>query len=265
MKNTKAARTVRLFIPACNSIGQVIDLSDDLMHYCSRVVRLLDEASIIIWNGRNCQFDARLNYVSKKLAQVTVIGGPVKLDHKELKLPIHIFQALPEGDKIDWVLEKCTEMGAMAFYPIQAARSVTKLQGDRAEKRHAHWQRVVTSACLQSERGALPAVHPCASLRESLSAWRGAYPKAPLLFFDPQAKNHLKGYIQKISQETLSDPIAICVGPEGGWSEDELAIAQEHGANLINFSPRVLRTETFALACLSQLVALLDLESEQTS
>lgn len=261
MKTSKVGRKARLFIPNCNSIGQVIDLPEDLMHYCSRVVRLQDESEVVIWNGENQTFVAQLRYLDKRSAQLSVTDGPKSIAHHELMRPIHVLQALPEGDKMDWIIEKCTEMGAGAFFPIQADRSVVKLKNDRAIKRHQHWLRVCESACLQSERGLLPNIGDIKTFEATLNDWKRDNPKGLLLVFDPNAEVTLNQALgERESTQTSNGVIGICVGPEGGWSDQELAIAAQLNVTAVNFSSRVLRTETFALACLSQLVGLLNLE-----
>ncbi|MFN7506785.1 MAG: RsmE family RNA methyltransferase, partial [Limnobacter sp.] len=157
MKQDKGKRLPRFLLEHCNSVGQVLDLPDDLMHYASRVLRLRDGEALRVWNGKGCEYHATVHYLSKKLAQIH-IGEQLALRNTELNRPVHVLQALPEGDKMDWVLEKCTELGVAGFHPVQAQRSVVKLEGERAAKRQAHWERVVLAASLQSEREQLARV-----------------------------------------------------------------------------------------------------------
>ena len=259
MKQDKGKRLPRFLLEHCNCEGQVLDLPDDLMHYASRVLRLRDGEALRVWNGQDCEFQATVHYVSKKLAQVQV-GLKLTVKNTELVRPIHIVQALPEGDKMDWILEKCTELGAAGFHPVQAQRSVVKLEGERVSKRHAHWERVVLSASLQSERGRLPKVEPVKSLKTTLDHIGQTWLDAQVLWFTPQAEVTLLHWSQEAHAQS---PLFVCVGPEGGWTPEETEQATQAGAVALNFSQRVLRTETFAVACTAQLTALLNLEADQ--
>lgn len=257
MKHDKGKRLPRFLLEHCNSVGQVLDLSDDLMHYASRVLRLREGEALRVWNGKGCEYHATVHYVSKKLAQIHV-GEQLALRNTELNRPLHVLQALPEGDKMDWVLEKCTELGVAGFHPVQAQRSVVKLDGERAARRQTHWERVVLAASLQSERGQLAMVEPVRSLSDALGHLAQTWPRAQVLWFTPQAEQSLRNWTPNA---TPGEPLIICVGPEGGWSSDETDTATRLGALPLNFSQRVLRTETFAVACTAQLTALLNLEA----
>lgn len=262
MKHGKGKRHPRFLLEHCNSPGQVIDLTEDLMHYASRVLRIREGEMVRIWNGRLREFSATVHYLSKKQAQARV-HEEIPLENTELSRPVHILQALPEGDKMDWVLEKCTELGASGFLPVQAQRSVVKLEGDRALKRQAHWERVVLAASLQSERAALAQIAPCGSLESALDHMRTRHPDAKCLWFTPQAQVTLGQWLGDNADWAKNPtPMLVCVGPEGGWTEEETALACRMGATPLRFSRRVLRTETFAMACTAQLTALLGLEDQ---
>jgi 16S rRNA (uracil1498-N3)-methyltransferase len=257
MKQNKNRRLHRLLLKNCNSEGQVCNLPEDLMHYASRVLRLREGETLRIWNGQNSEYLATIHYVSKKLAQVHV-SEQLPVMNTELNWPFHVIQALPEGDKMDWILEKCTELGVNGFHPVLAQRSVVKLEGDRAIKRQLHWERVILSASLQSERGHLPQVETVKSLKLTLEYIKHTWPNALLLWFTPGSPLSFRKSIESVS---IKVPLFICVGPEGGWTSEETELAVQMGAISVNFSRRVLRTETFAMACVAQLTALFNLES----
>lgn len=257
MKQDKGKRLPRFLLEHCNSVGQVLDLSDDLMHYASRVLRLREGEALRVWNGKGSEYHATVHYASKKLAQIRV-GDKLAPRNTELNRPVHLIQALPEGDKMDWVLEKCTELGVAGYHPVQAQRSVVKLDGERAAKRQTHWERVVLAASLQSEREQLAAVEPVKSLSAALEHMAQNLPHAHVLWFTPQAEQALRNWTPHAKP---GEPLIICVGPEGGWSPEETEIAMQLGALPLSFSQRVLRTETFAVACTAQLTALLNLEA----
>lgn len=261
MTKTTKKRIHRFLIEQFKENGQVIDLSDDLMHYASRVLRLLDGTEIHVWNGQGQVFPARIDYLSKKHAQVTGTGPALDPIHTELLRPVYIGQALPESDKMDWVLEKCTEMGAAGFLPIQADRSVVKLNAERALKRQQHWLKILSSAGIQSERQFLPELGEVMSLNDTLTEL-GKWPTPPVvLLCTPDTPTTLSQWIATQPTGQNDQPVVLLVGPEGGWSDEEIQSANRHKAKTISFSPRVLRTETFGLACLSQLVLGLQLEN----
>lgn len=252
-------RVPRFCMPEAKAQGQTLPLDEDLMHYASRVLRVLDGDVLRIWNGAGQEFDGTLHYLNKKMAQVTLTSAPRSLASQELRRPVHVLQALPEGDKMDWVLEKTTELGAAAFWPVMGRRSVVKLDGERLAKRQAHWGRVVLAAALQSERSELPTVHDCMPLQACLAEIARLHPKAELLWFTPGAESAFRHWHP--ADDTA--PLIVAIGPEGGWSAEETALALE--SPLINnrglsLSPRILRTETFGCAALSQLTEKLGLD-----
>jgi 16S rRNA (uracil1498-N3)-methyltransferase len=270
-------RMNRLYLPQATALGQVIDLDEEVLHYLSRVLRILDQTEMWIWNGQGSDFVGQVQYLTKKTAQIQLIQGPFDRTLNELKRPVYIMQGLPEGDKMDWVLEKCTELGAAGFIPVQAQRSVVKLKGERVIKRQAHWERVVQSAGCQSERGFAPSVQAVGDFGASIAQFKSNNPTAQVLLFHPTAEISLadwcllpsqmqmvqaKSFQTEVQHSTPNStyPILIGVGPEGGWTAEELSTAQTAGATLLRFSNRILRTETFGIACLSQLIARLNLE-----
>ncbi|HEX4842738.1 MAG TPA: 16S rRNA (uracil(1498)-N(3))-methyltransferase [Limnobacter sp.] len=263
MKQNANKRHARFYLPQAQALGQTLELPEELMHHASRVLRLKDKDFVRLWNGAGQEWGATLHYLSKKLAQVTIDEGPHQQADSELVVPVHVMQALPEGDKMDWVLEKCTELGASAYCPVQAARSVVKLQGERAQKRQHHWERVLVAASLQSERNQLPLLQAVLGLADALDCIRANHPNATLLWFTPEANMALQTWAQ--SQRLAPPnpgPLVICVGPEGGWTPEETQYAIAQGALPMRLSRRILRTETFGVACLAQLTALLQLEPQ---
>ncbi|MCQ8896817.1 16S rRNA (uracil(1498)-N(3))-methyltransferase [Limnobacter humi] len=260
-RHTAATRRVpRFYLPQAKAQGQVLPLEDDLLHYASRVLRLREGEALRAWNGAGIEFDATVHYLSKKLGEVRLNSTAQACTSTELTRAVYVLQGLPEGDKMDWVIEKCTELGAQGFFPVQAQRSVVKLNDERAEKRRLHWDRVALAAGLQSERACLPVVAPVAGLETQLQAVRQQLPNAQVMLFTPQADTNLRGWLNDTAAQGDS-PLVIAVGPEGGWTPDEIETAIQSGAQCLRFSNRVLRTETFGMACLSQLVGLLNLDS----
>lgn len=240
----------RFFCDTLLSAGARLPLPDTLAHHAVRVLRLRDGSSIVLFNGQGGQYPATLN-IDGKTAWAQ-LGEYCPLD-AELAGSITLVQGLPSGDKMDWVVEKAVELGACRVTPIAAQRSVLQLSGPRLEKRVAHWARIAQSAAEQCGRNRLMPVDAPVALREWL-----AQPAAGLrLLCHPDAPTTLAETLTTASHEAPLQALSLLVGPEGGWSDAELALAAQYGVQSVRFGPRVLRTETAGLALIAAVTALL--------
>ncbi len=165
----------------------------------------------------------------------------------EPRLAITLAQGIPRGDRMDLILQKAVELGVTAVQPLWTARSQTRPKGDRLEKRMRHWQGVVISACEQCGRATLPALETPAEYQSWLNAGR-RYGCRVLL--NPDAQQSLG------DMQPPGDSILLLVGPEGGISAEETRLAAAAGFSVVRLGPRILRTETAALAMLAGLQAL---------
>ncbi|MBF6991179.1 16S rRNA (uracil(1498)-N(3))-methyltransferase [Cupriavidus sp. IK-TO18] len=219
----------------------------------AQVLRLAPGDAITLFDGRGGSHAATLLELGKRHA-LARIGAH---DAAEAELPFHVTlaQGLAGGDKMDWLIEKAVELGVAAIQPLQANRSVVRLAGDRAHKRQAHWQALVQAACEQCGRNRLPAVAPVANF-ETWLAQSGSGAGARLLV-SPRAEQSLPAYIAEHRDALLADGVTLLIGPEGGLSPDEEQAARQAGFTGVSLGPRILRTETAGLACLSTLNALL--------
>jgi 16S rRNA (uracil1498-N3)-methyltransferase len=147
---------------------------------------------------------------------------------------------------MDWIVQKAVEIGAVAIHPVQAERSVLRLADERAAKRVGHWQQIAVAACEQSGRNRVPEIAPIRGLREYLADAH----TARRLMFDPVASGGLA------SLPKPDGAVHLLVGPEGGWSDSELAACRSAGCTGIAIGPRVLRTETAGLAAMAAMQAL---------
>jgi 16S rRNA (uracil1498-N3)-methyltransferase len=157
-------------------------------------------------------------------------------------------QGLPEGSKMDWIVEKAVELGAAAIQPLAAQRSVVRLAGDRADKRLAHWQGVVVSASEQCGRNRLADVAPV----QDLNRWLGQGAAGGVrILLSPRADASLAHW----TRQAPAQDVTLLVGPEGGFTDQEEDAALAAGALALSMGPRVLRTETAGLAALAILAA----------
>ncbi|MGZ3458849.1 MAG: RsmE family RNA methyltransferase, partial [Archangium sp.] len=159
---------------------------------------------------------------------------------------VHILQGLPKGDKLEWVLQKGTELGATAFHPVAAARSVVKLEPRRAEERTTRWMKIVEEAARQCRRNDVPLVH---APRPLLEAARALAPGTTLLVLDEEESAVPLG--EAFRACAPGAPVALVVGPEGGLAREEVSALRSLGGRPVTLGRRILRTETAALAALA--------------
>jgi len=237
----------RFYCPQPLAAGAIVDLPEAVAHHL-HVVRMQPGDTMTLFDGRGGQYLASLLEVGKKRASARVE------EHQaidvELPWPVTLAQGLPEGSKMDWIIEKAVELGVAAVQPLAAQRSVVRLSGERAEKRHAHWQGVIVSASEQCGRNRLAQLAPVTDFNRFI-----ALPAAsPRILFSPRATQSLAGW----AREAGPQAVTLMVGPEGGFSEAEEQAAIDAGALALSLGPRVLRTETAALAAVAALNALWD-------
>jgi 16S rRNA (uracil1498-N3)-methyltransferase len=165
---------------------------------------------------------------------------------------VMLAQGLPEGSKMDWIVEKAVELGVAAIQPLAAARSVVRLSGERLEKRHAHWHGVIVAASEQCGRNRLAQLLPMADVQPWLAGTAGA--GAPRILLSPRATESLAGW----ARANPPQAVTLLIGPEGGLSPQEEDAAVAAGALSLSMGPRVLRTETAGLAALAVLAGAWD-------
>ncbi len=168
----------------------------------------------------------------------------------ELPVSVTLFQGLPKSDKMDLIIEKCTELGVSGIVPVSTERSVVKYDEKKAEKRREHWQGKAEAAAKQSKRAVIPEVHGIVSMEEALEICEGYEIKLiPYeLAEDFQKTRDIITGIKKDSR------VAVFIGPEGGFSEGEIALSGNKGIVPVTLGKRILRTETAALVVLSWLI-----------
>ncbi|MCZ4306591.1 16S rRNA (uracil(1498)-N(3))-methyltransferase [Zoogloeaceae bacterium G21618-S1] len=234
--------THRFFCPGPLSAGASVVLPDDAAHHATRVLRLRADTAIEVFDGEGRAHPAVLASTTSPVT--AVLGAALPL----APLPrcrITLVQALAGGDKMDWVVQKAVELGVDMIQPVAAKRSVLRLEGARAEKRLAHWQKVAVSACEQCGQNRLPQVMPVLPLERWLMAASGGWVLAPAA---PQALR-----LRPVPED---GQITLLVGPEGGWDDAELAAMATRGVEAVSLGPRVLRTETAGLAAIAAIQAL---------
>lgn len=237
-------RISRLFIDTPLQTGDTISLEDEALNYIARVLRLKSGTTITVFNGQGGEYSAQLESVSKRSANLII--GEYNDRDCESPLNLTLIQGISRGERMDYTLQKATELGITQIVPVFTQRSTVSLDGDRLEKRQQHWQGVVRSACEQSGRNHVPVVEAAVDLSEYLQ--RDVTGTRFLL--DPLATNSLN------SMSTPGDNTFLLIGPEGGLNDQERTLAHAQGYIGIQLGPRVLRTETAAVACIASMQVL---------
>jgi 16S rRNA (uracil1498-N3)-methyltransferase len=208
-------------------------------------VRQQSGDELVLFNGEGGQARARLVEIGKRRATAEILA----LEAVDVELPFRVTlaQGLPEGSKMDWIVEKAVELGVSAIQPLAAQRSVVRLSGERADKRLAHWQAVVVSASEQCGRNRLADVAPV----QDFQRWLAAPSTGTRILLSPRADASLAQW----TTQTPAHDVTLLVGPEGGLTDQEEDAARAAGALALSMGPRVLRTETAGLAALAILAA----------
>jgi len=234
--------TPRFYCALPLSTGAEVVLPPGPAHHAARVLRLRVGDSVTLFNGGGGEVAARLTRIDAR-SVVASVGESVAIE-RESPLRVRLVQGLSATDRMDYAVQKAVELGVTAIQPVTSARSAARLADERAEKRLDHWRQISIAACEQCGRNRLPLLHP---LRE-LGDWLDEPSEASLrLLLAPNAAQPLA----RMSQP--HGPIDLLIGPEGGLAPDESGRAVRVGFHAMHLGPRILRTETAAVAALAAL------------
>lgn len=226
--------------------GARVELPDSAARHALKVLRMRDGDAVVLFDGQGGEWEAALKVGAGGTAQALL--GAHRARDSESPLALTLVQALPSGDKMDWVVEKCVELGVAAIQPVAAKRSVIRLSAERMERRIAHWNAIASAACEQCGRNRVPPVAPVLDLPQYLAAAKDQ--NATRLMLAPAAATVLR------EVSLPAGPVLFMVGPEGGWEEGEMRAAKAAGFRMLQLGPRVLRTETAGMAALAAMQAL---------
>ncbi len=259
-------RLPRFFLPY-PALAKTITIDGPVARHMIQVLRLTAGSPVILFNGEGGEYHAIINTISKK--EVTVEVTEFTSKDVESRLKVTLLQAVSRGERMDYTLQKATELGVTDIKPINTERAVVNLKGDRALKRVSHWQKVVNGACEQCGRNIVPQVQQIENFKDcvlnlangayladgSISA-DGSFPVNTIkLLLYPEAQQSISSCVKSLSAENLL--IILLIGPEGGISQEELDLAIQAGFKMVHLGPRVLRTETAAVVALSILQSIL--------
>jgi 16S rRNA (uracil1498-N3)-methyltransferase len=235
----------RVYHPEPLQVGRDLSLEVAASHHLARVLRLTPGDVITLFNGQGGEYRARIRSADKQVMRVRCEGFEAL--ERESPLRIGLAQALSAGEKMDLTVQKAVELGVAWIQPLTARRSKVRLEGERAERRLAHWQRIVVAACEQCGRNRIPAVYPVCDLTD----WLGRFSEQGERFIlDPSAECSPASFTRP------GDRVTLLVGAEAGFCAEELAAARYCRFRGVRLGPRVLRTETAGIAALATMQAL---------
>jgi 16S rRNA (uracil1498-N3)-methyltransferase len=213
-------------------------------HHVAHVLRLKAGDAVVLFDGCGGLHDAEITACARGEVSVRILGS--RSEDRESPLAVTLVQAVSSGERMDYTIQKAVELGVHAVQPVLAERCVVRLAGERAEKRVAHWQAVVVAACEQCGRTRVPPVAPLLAYDDWLAVADGAGQR---LLLAPGATTGLRDLPHP------DGPVTLLAGPEGGLTAAEAADAERAGFVPLRLGPRVLRTETAALAALAAMQA----------
>ncbi|MDD4808396.1 MAG: 16S rRNA (uracil(1498)-N(3))-methyltransferase [Oscillospiraceae bacterium] len=231
----------RFFITDAQIRANQVFLKAEDAHHMAKVLRMQAGDEILCPNGQGQLYRVVLQTLEAAQAVGEIVA--VTEEHSEPHLQITLAQCLPKGERWDFILQKCTELGVSSFQPLISERTVVQIKSAEQEKKQERWQKIVQEAAEQSQRGKCPAVLeaiPYERFLQQLASYDSV-----LLAWEKETANNLLPVLQTMARPQR---MALIVGPEGGLTAQEAAAAVGAGAISVSFGPRILRTETAAMA-----------------
>ena len=234
-------RLTRVHVTVPLQVGKRIAVEGTAANHITRVLRLRSGEPLTVFNGNGTEYSATILEFHKDAVMVEVKSE--QTPRRESPLPLTLAQGISRGERMDWILQKATELGASRIVPMFTERSVVRLDAKQAERKVQHWRAIAIAACEQCGRNVLPEIAHPADILEFLGS--GVEPQTTRLLLSPASDVS----IDEVSADTVG--ITVLIGPEGGLTETEHEVAMRSGFTAVRMGPRVLRTETAAVAALT--------------
>jgi 16S rRNA (uracil1498-N3)-methyltransferase len=240
----------RFFLPVDCFQGEQVRFPPETAHQLYHVLRMQPGARLVALDNRGSQFLVELEQVAPKAAFGRIITRSRAEGEPWVRLAL--FVCLAQREKFEWILQKCTEAGAASFTPVISSRSRVQ-DREEVEKKRERWEKIVREAAEQCERGCEPELHPplpfeiaCQQVvqdqRLALIPWEGER-FSP----NPRSLRQVVSDLPRPGESSQAPKVAVFIGPEGGFSEEEIALARRHGIVTVSLGPRILRMETAAM------------------
>ena len=234
----------RVYVDRYLEVGAVCRLPEEAAHHVATVLRMKTGEALILFNGRGGCHHAVISRMEKRSVEVAV--GAHHADECESPLDITLAQSVMRGQHMDYALQKAVELGVQHIVPLLCVHGNVKLDDAQKQHRHEHWRRIIISACEQCGRNRIPLLSPPLRLTE----WVGTDPNKLKLILHP------RDGIRLASLPSAGSALTLLAGPEGGFSDEEIAGALRHGYQSATLGPRILRAESAALVAISVCQAL---------
>ncbi len=234
---------------------EFITITGSDVNHIKNVLRMREGEEIRISDGDGGDYFCRINEVTDEFVQADILR---QADDTELKSEIYLFQALPKGDRMETVIEKSVELGVAAIVPVRMKYCVVKLDEKKAASKQKRWQAIAHSAAKQSKRSRLPKVMPVTDYKLALEQ---AKDEMDLVIVPYENEEGMAATMRTLELVRDAGKIAVFIGPEGGFSEEEIDAAREF-AKVISLGKRILRTDTAAITTMSLLMTRLEMNEE---
>lgn len=234
-------RLTRVYVATVLEPGAVVTLPSDTGSHVAKVLRARAGDELVLFNGDGREFGGEVESV--RGSRVTVSVGRAQTINRESSLAVTLVQCVPRGDRMDFIVQKATELGITHLIPVTSQRSVVRLDERQSETKAAHWRAVAVSACEQCGRNRLPQIDAPRPLIDYLGA---AENSGPRLVLEPDSPPGGAAW-------RIESRVELAIGPEGGFAPEELEAFQLAGFEHVRLGPRILRTETAALAAIAWL------------
>lgn len=237
-------RVTRIYVEQDLESGAIFRLPEAAAHHIATVLRMKTGQELVLFNGRGGSYHAVISRMEKRNVEIAI--GAHQSGERESPLSITLAQAVMRGPHMDYALQKAVELGVQRIVPLLCLHGNIKLDQDQRQHRHAHWRKIIISACEQCGRNRIPQL----SVPLRLSEWTGADESKLKLILHPYHG------VRLAELQAGGDTLTLLAGPEGGFSDDEIAGAERHGYRAVTLGPRVLRAESAALVAISACQAL---------
>lgn len=239
-------RISRFYLPSTHQdyqVGASLELTKEQSHYALTVLRLKNNRIIEVFDGKGNLAQAKLNATNRRSASVLIekISAPIT----ESPLNTILCQAISKGDRMDYTIQKCVELGITSIQPLLTENCDIRLDENKLAKKQQQWQQIAISACEQSNRNTVPTIHPYLNYTD----WLAKQKNRVGFVLNPTAKQSLK----QVNPSLKNSPLHLLIGSEGGLTDKEIEQAIKHGLTDIQLGKRILRTETAGVAILSAL------------
>jgi len=247
----------RIFVeePEIGGGGELVTLAGEMARYVTRVLRLQEDDKISLFNGRGAEYLCTIKEVKGKNLILSVMEK--RVINRESNLRITLCQAVPKGKKMDFIIQKATELGVHSFAPFVSSRTIFRPDKRDGEGKVKRWEKVALEAARQCGRNLVPAVKAISSMEEMLKTVRPGKGDGILkiMLWEGEETRSLDDLVSKAESSRGKDlspeEVVVLIGPEGGFSDDEAAAASEEGFLTVSLGKRILRTETAGLAAVS--------------